>query len=174
MSGPLEAHFLMFARYNRWANGQLYDAAGRLTESGLREDRGAFFGSVLGALNHLVVTDRLWLGRLQGASPRGVRLDEQLYDDLAPLRLARCDLDQRIIDQVSSYDEDGFADDLAYETSSGAPQSEPLGQVLAHVFNHQTHHRGQAHDLICQIAGNAAAPVLDLLAYQRLAGRGLA
>lgn len=161
----------MLALYNRWANGQLYEAAGRLSEDQLREDRGAFFSSVLGTLNHLVVTDRLWLGRLQGVSARGVRLDEILYQDPASLREARLVLDQRIVDQVSSYDEAAFGSVLAYETTSGASQAQPLDQVLAHIFNHQTHHRGQAHDLIGQIAGKAATPILDLLVYQRLTAR---
>jgi len=159
----------MFARYNRWANQQLYQAAGKLTAEALAQDRGAFFKSVLGTLNHLLVVDRMWMGRLNGVSPRVLRLDEILYADLGELREARQQEDQRIILQVFGMEEEQLAASVSYQTSSGAPQTQPLHQVLSHLFNHQTHHRGQAHDLICQLLGASKAPMLDLLIYQRLA-----
>jgi uncharacterized damage-inducible protein DinB len=87
--GPRQEHARMFATYNRWANQRLYAAAAQLTPAALAEDRGAFFGSLLGTLNHLVVTDRLWLSRLEGESPRGTRLDAMPYEDFAALQAAR-------------------------------------------------------------------------------------
>ena len=69
--GFRQEHFCMFALYNCWANERLYGCAAQLTPGALAEDRGAFFGSLLGTLNHLLVTDRLWLSRLEGTSPRG-------------------------------------------------------------------------------------------------------
>ena len=169
MPGPRQEHFQMFARYNRWANQQLYQAAGQLTAEALALDRGAYFKSVLGTLNHLLVADRVWMGRLEGVSARALHLDEILHSDLGELREARQQEDQRIISRVFGLEEEQLAVSLSYQTLSGAPQTQPLHQVLSHLFNHQTHHRGQAHDLICQLLGAAKTPPLDLLIYQRLA-----
>jgi uncharacterized damage-inducible protein DinB len=169
MPDTRQTHFRMFALYNRWANRRLYDAASALPAAELGTDRGAFFRSVLGTLNHLLVTDRLWLGRLEGESARDVRLDAILHEDLAALRTARAAEDQRLIGYVFGLAEEDLAGPLSYATTSGAVQTQPLWQVLAHLFNHQTHHRGQAHDLIGQILGRDRTPVLDLLAYQRSA-----
>ncbi|HEY8612351.1 MAG TPA: DinB family protein [Roseomonas sp.] len=168
-----QEHFRMLARYNRWANERVYDCAAQLTPQALAEDRGAFFGSLLGTLNHLLVTDRLWTSRLEGVSPHGTRLNEILHEDFKELSAARQSQDQAIITFVDGLSEERFAQPLDYATTSGAPQSQPLHQVLAHLFNHQTHHRGQTHHLIGLALGREKTPVLDLLVYQRSAMRGL-
>jgi uncharacterized damage-inducible protein DinB len=165
--GFRQEHFRMFALYNRWANERLYDYAAQLTPAALAEDRGAFFGSLLGTLNHLLVTDRVWLSRLEGVSPRGTRLDEILHEDFGDLRAARRAQDQKIIEFVHDLSEECLADPLAYATTGGVQYRQPRHQVLAHLFNHQTHHRGQAHHLIGLALGRENAPVLGLLAYQR-------
>jgi uncharacterized damage-inducible protein DinB len=165
--GPHQEHVRMFAGYNRWANERLYAAAARLAPAALAEDRGAFFGSLLGTLNHLLVTDRLWLTRLDGESPCGTPLDAILHRDLADLQAARQAEDQRLIGFVGALQEARLAAPLAYATTSGVAYSQPLHQVLAHLFNHQTHHRGQAHHLLGLALGREGTPVLDLLAYQR-------
>jgi uncharacterized damage-inducible protein DinB len=159
----------MMALYNQGANARLYAAAGQITHETLAEDRGAFFGSLLGTLNHLLVTDRLWMARLEGESPRGTRLDEVLHHRFDDLLAARRAQDQKLIDYVHALSEERLATPLNYATSSGAPQSQPLRHVLAHLFNYQTHHRGQAHHLVGLALGREATPVLDLLAYQRSA-----
>src|SRR4051794_26196516 len=166
--GPRQEHFRMLALYNQWANARLYAAAGQVAPEALAEDRGAFFGSLLGTLNHLLVTDRGWMARLEGESPR-MRLDEVLHHDFADLRAARLVQDQKLVEYVHGLSEDRLAARLDYATSSGAPQSQPLHHVLAHLFNHQTHHRGQAHHLVGLALGRDKTPVLDLLAYQRSA-----
>ena len=170
--GCRQEHFRMFALYNRWANERLYGCAAQLTPAALAEHRGAFFGSLLGTLNHLLVTDRLWMSRLQGESPRGTRLNELLHEDFGDLSAARRAQDQRIIALVHDLSEERLAELLEYATTSGVRYSQPVHQVLAHLFNHQTHHRGQAHHLIGLALGREKAPVLDLLAYQRSAGGG--
>ncbi len=167
MPGSLQNHFRQFALYNRWANNTLYDAAARLSAEQLAENRGGFFKSLLGTLNHLVVTDRLWMSRLEGQSPRGTRLDEILHTDMPSLRAARDAENARIVSHVFALSEEQIVAPFAYETTSGAPQTQPLHDILAHLFNHQTHHRGQAHDLFGQIAGQDKVPPLDLLIYQR-------
>ncbi len=99
----------MMARYNQWANGRLYAAAGQIATEALAEDRGAFFGSLLGTLNHLLVTDRLWMARLEGESPRGTRLDEVLHHRFDDLLAARRAQDQKLIDYVHGLSEERLA-----------------------------------------------------------------
>ena len=103
-----------------------------------------------------------------------MRLDEVLHHDFADLRAARLVQDQKLVDHVHGLSEERLAARLDYATSSGAPQSQPLHHVLAHLFNHQTHHRGQAHHLVGLALGREATPVLDLLAYQRSTGAAAA
>ena len=170
--GSRQEHFCMLALYNRWANERVYGCAAQLTPEALAEDRGAFFGSLLGTLNHLLVTDRLWMSRMEGVSPRGTRLNEVLHEDFGELSAARRAQDQKIIAFVDGLGEERLAEPLDYATTSGEPRSQPLYQVLAHLFNHQTHHRGQAHHLIGLSLGRERAPVLDLLAFQRSAATG--
>src|SRR3954462_6856924 len=172
--GPRQEHFRILALYNQWTNARLYAAAGQIAPEVLAEDGGAFFGSLLGTLNHPLVTDRLWFSRLGGESPRGTRLNEVLHHDFTDLRAARVVQDRKLVDYVHGLSEERIAMPLDYFTTSGAPQSQPLHHVLAHLFNHQTHHRGQAHHLVGLALGREATPVLDLLAYQRAAGAAAA
>jgi len=167
-------HFTMFAHYNRWANRRLYAAAGALAQPDFRADRGAFFGSVCGTLNHLLVTDRIWMARF-GIDPMPpYRLDTILFEDLAPLRSARQAEDERLVGWIESLDAAAIGATITYRTlSSPADVTQPLRSALAHLFNHQTHHRGQVHGLLTAIAGRDAAPALDLILFQRETGMGL-
>ena len=104
--GPRQEHFRMLALYNQWANARLYASAEQVAPEVLAEDRGAFFGSLLGTLNHLLVTDRLWMSRLGGESPRGTRLDDVLHHDFADLHAARLAQDQKLVDYVHGLSEE--------------------------------------------------------------------
>lgn len=158
------AYFHDFARYNRWANGRLYDACAKLSDAEYRKDRKAFFGSIHGTLNHLVVGDRIWLGRLDYAEHGIKRLDQILFDDFGELRRAREAEDARLIAWVEACDEAKLASILRYTSmATGQSSSLPVATVLAHVFNHQTHHRGQVHAMLTQT--DVSAPPLDLLYY---------
>jgi len=158
-------HFRTFARYNRWANARLYAAASSLSNREYRADRGAFFGSLHGTLNHLLVGDRIWLARITGEGEAPKRLDEILHDRLDALTAAREREDARLIEMVDGLDGARLAATLHYANMSGKAQATPLAQVLAHLFNHQTHHRGQAHAIITSLG--RAAPELDLIFYLR-------
>lgn len=94
------AHYQMFGHYNAWANGRLYDAAARLSTEQYRADRGAFFKSVHGSLNHLLVTDRIWMRRFTGEGDAPNRLDAILFEALDGLRAAREAEDRRIVSFV--------------------------------------------------------------------------
>ena len=163
----------MMAGYNAWANERVYDAAASLIDSDYRADRGAFFKSVHGTLNHLLVTDRIWMRRFTGTGDAPTRLDAILFDDLSDLRAARRAEDQRIESYVAELDETRLNGLLRYRTISNPTDFEqPLASTLIHFFNHQTHHRGQVHALLTGLTGTA--PSLDLIVFQRQTGIGLA
>jgi uncharacterized damage-inducible protein DinB len=167
----LQHHFRSLANYNRWANLRLYDAAAGLTAAQFAVNRGAFFGSVRGTLNHLLVTDRIWMNRFTGSGPTYDRLDLTLHESFDRLRAAREGEDLRIVDFVHGIAETGFDDVFRYRRVSTPEMFEqPVGPALAHFFNHQTHHRGQAHALLTALVGRA--PELDLLYFQRESGDG--
>jgi uncharacterized damage-inducible protein DinB len=161
------AHYRMFGHYNAWANGRLYDAVSRLTDEQYRADRRAFFKSVHGTLNHLLVTDRVWMHRFTGEGEAPNRLDAILFETFDELRAAREAEDRRIVDYVDGLDDARIAGTIKYRRVSTPEQFEQeLAPALAHWFNHQTHHRGQVHALLTGLVGQA--PELDLLFYQRL------
>jgi uncharacterized damage-inducible protein DinB len=157
--------FTELAQYNRWANARLYEAALELPSQHYNADVGVFFRSLHGTLNHLLVTDRIWLRRLTGVGEELTGLNQILFEDRNALALARADEDDRIIAVVESYDEERIVKPFAYRTTSGQPQRSVAGDVLRHLFNHHAHHRGQAHSCI-SIAGREP-PALDLLGFQR-------
>jgi uncharacterized damage-inducible protein DinB len=170
----MKAHFAMLAGYNRWANRRLYAAAGNLSDADYRANRGAFFGSLHGTLNHLLVADRVWMRRFTGDGPVQTRLDEILFEDLAALERARRNEDDRIAAYIDRLSDADLGRSFTYRTiTQPADVTQPLAPALAHFFNHQTHHRGQAHALVTMAVGNAVMPPLDLILFQRETGIGL-
>lgn len=154
------------AAYNRWANARLFAAALAMPDEDYRRPTGVFFGSLHGTLNHLLVADRIWLKRITGIGEAPARLDAVLFEDRAALTRARLAEDRRILAVVAGLDEAALTRSLAYVTTSGTPQTSALGDILLHLFNHQTHHRGHAH-ACCSILGGTEPPSLDLAAFQR-------
>lgn len=162
----------VMARYNRWMNDKLYAVAEKLTDAERKEDRGAFFGSIHRTLNHLLLADRVWLGRFTGAvlqegemGPGGIRsLDQELYADFAELRRERAKTDDDIDAFVATLTDEKLAGNLRFRRR-GAVNELPLWHAVAHVFNHQTHHRGQVTTLLMQ-AGHDPG-VTDLVAMLR-------
>jgi uncharacterized damage-inducible protein DinB len=162
----MKAHFQMFAAYNQWANAALYGAAKLLPEADYKRDRGAFFKSVHGTLNHILVADRIWMKRFTGEGDAPKRLDAILCEDLQKLSIERAREDQRIVDWISGMDAKGLAGRFTYVAVTDMRTiSQRLAPALAHFFNHQTHHRGQAHALLTGFGLDA--PVLDLVYFQR-------
>ena len=162
------AHYRMFGHYNAWANSRLYDAAARLSYEQYRADRGAFFKSVHGSLNHLLVTDRIWMQRFTGEGDAPNRLDAILFETFDELRAAREAEDRRILSFVEGLDDRRIEGTIKYRRVS-SPEEFEQALAPAHWFNNQTHHRGQVHALLTGLLGQA--PELDLLYFQRLAAR---
>lgn len=162
-------HFRMLADYNRWANRQVYRAAAELSAAELRESRGAFFGSLLATLNHILVADRVWMKRFtrQGDAPSA--LDTILHDDLASLTAARVAEDERIIAWIDGLSDEQIAGNLTYTPLSNPVEiRQKFAPTLAHVFNHQTHHRGQAHATLTALGRPSLT--LDLVYFLRTDG----
>jgi uncharacterized damage-inducible protein DinB len=159
------SYFHRFGRYNAWANRRLYEACAALSPADYRAQRPSFFGSIHATLNHILVGDRVWMGRLEGA-PSGIeRLDQILYEEFADLRAARESEDARILGFVSGLGEDVIAGTLRYRNMAGEAQETPLAWTLAHFFNHQTHHRGQVHGMLS--GTSVQPPPLDLIYFLR-------
>jgi uncharacterized damage-inducible protein DinB len=163
----MKAHFVMMASYNAWANARVFRMAGALAEEIYRKEVGAaYFKNLHGTLNHLLVADRIWMRRLTGSGDQPTRLDAILFDDLRSLHAARLEEDSRILEFVQSLAEPDFEAVLEYQLLNGATQRQRRREVLAHLFNHQTHHRGQAHAILTALGITEPEP-LDLLILQR-------
>ena len=162
----MKQHFMMFAAYNAWANRRLYDAASELTDEEFRRDVGAFFGSLIGTLNHLVAADRIWMKRFTGEGDPPASLGSIIEPDLTKLRALREAEDRRIIDWIGGLSPEAIAGRFTYMTVTDMRTvSQRLSPALDHFFNHQTHHRGQAH-MILTVLGRPSVP-LDLVYFQR-------
>lgn len=157
-------HFRRFADYNKWANTRLFDACAALSDDEYFHSRQAFFGSIHGVLNHMMVGDTIWTSRLNGTSP-AIALNATMYAERAALRRARETMDDDIVAIMAAMTDADMAGAVTYKTTSGEAFAQPRGVILQHFFNHQTHHRGQAHDMLSQTG--VAPPVLDLLYFVR-------
>jgi uncharacterized damage-inducible protein DinB len=169
----MKARYRMFAGYNAWCNERLYDAAAKVSDAAYRADRGIYFKSLHGTLNHLLVGDRIWMKRFTGAGEQPASLDAILYDDFAALRAARRTQDTLISRYIDHLSDDDFIRTIRFRiVVNPATIEQALSPALDHFFNHQTHHRGQAHALLSAILGNDATPSFDLIIYQRETGQG--
>ena len=167
-------HIRLLAQYNEWMNAKVYEAAAQVAPDQLAQDRGAFFGSVLGTLNHIMVGDIIWLKRL-GTHPAGHRslepvrqlerpasLDQIIHRDLGGLREQRGKLDAIIVAWAAELSAADLDHVLEYRNMKGVPMRKLFGSLVLNLFNHQTHHRGQATTLLSQAGLDVG--VTDLLA----------
>ncbi len=163
-------NYQMLAEYNAWANRLLYATVADLTDEELHRDTGAFFGSVFGTLSHLVTADRVWLNRFTGEGPKPKALDERPYDNFADLRNAREEEDARIIRYIASLTQEEAEREFTY-TPLTSPElvTHKLWPALTHMFNHQTHHRGQVHAGLTGMGKQSLS--LDLIYFVRSEGK---
>ena len=140
-----------FARYNRWMNRKLYDCAAKLDDAQRKEDVGAFFKSIHGTLNHLLVADNVWMGRFEGPVFIPKSLAQELHAEFDALRREREAMDVRIIEWMRRLTDDALEGELHYVSiTNPAPRVMPMALAVMHFFNHQTHHRGQLTTLLMQ------------------------
>lgn len=158
----LKSNFELLANYNQWMNKSIYGAASKLSASELVENRGAFFSSIIGTLNHILVGDTIWLKRFanhpaQFKALEYVRdlqppqaLNVVLYTEFERLLNARTKMDIIILEFTHELTDDVLLSSLPYSNTKGEPFTQTLGYLVQHFFNHQTHHRGQVSTLLSQ------------------------
>ncbi len=162
------------AEYNEWMNARLYAAAEKLPAAELGRERGAFFGSIIGTLNHLVVTDTMWLKRFAAhpscpaslesirALPQPVALNQILFAELGGLTARRRVIDAAIKVWAAALTQADLDHVLHYANTKGVKSQKRMSNLVMHFFNHQTHHRGQLTTLLFQAGQDVGAT--DLLA----------
>lgn len=139
------------ARYNEWMNGRVYDASAKLSDEQRKEDMGAFFKSIHGTLNHLLLADRIWMGRFTGRPIAVASLAQELHSGFDELREARTAMDRDINEWARNLIGDVLSGDLSYTSIvNPQPRTYPMWIAVTHFFNHQTHHRGQLTTLLMQ------------------------
>ena len=158
------AYFERMAQYNLWANTRAYGLCAKLPAAELDAPRTAFFPSILRTLNHILVADRIWMSRLLG-SPVAMPLNTVLYENFDELRRARVAEDQAIIEFTNGLTDAEVTADLTYNTVAGDAYTMPRDLILAHMFNHQTHHRGQLSNML--IEAGLGPLEIDLVFFAR-------
>jgi len=180
MAMDLITQFKTMAQYNTWMNRSIYETCGALSDDERKRDLHAFFGSIHRTLNHLLLTDRMQMGRFVGADrmrsfDEGGRrieirtLDQELYADFATLRREREKTDAMIEAWTSTNEitPEFLAREMVYDAMSAAGRYHvPTWIAVTHFFNHQTHHRGQVATLLSQLGRDPG--VTDLMALHRV------
>lgn len=156
----LVQHFQTLARYNTLANRKLYDACAQLSEAERTCTRPAFFKSIHGTLNHIMIGDRIWVTRFEGGTMPSTSLNAILYEGFDELRAARVAQDEHIETFAAGLTDEFLAQSIQYVNNQGRHLDDPANLLVAHFFNHQTHHRGQIHDMLTQT--DIAPPSLDM------------
>ncbi len=152
----------LMSQYNQWMNQKIYQAAQQLGNEASQQDRGAFFGSIFGTLNHIWVADIIWLRRFSqhpqqypslSSLPKlssYTMLDQLVANDIETLNKLRQELDRTIIQWCEEIAPADLEHSLEYSDTKGNLYNKNFGQLIQHFFNHQTHHRGQVSTLINQ------------------------
>jgi uncharacterized damage-inducible protein DinB len=171
----LVQHVQLMAQYNQWMNQKLYDTAASLPEDALRENRGAFFGSIFATLNHLAVADTIWVKRLSvnfptewdledaKQLPQIDALDLTLFEDFDALRNYRNKLDTILLRLSLKAQDKDLVKTVSYLDIKANPHTKQLFSLLMHVFNHQTHHRGQITTMFSQAGVDVGVTDLNAL-----------
>ena len=169
----MKSNFELMAGYNQWMNKSIYEAASTLSAGQLAKNRDAFFGSIMGTLNHILVGDIIWLKRFASheanfetleyirAMQAPKSLDATLFKNLAALAEAREKIDQVIVECTSELNDEVIESALEYSNTNGEVFIKKVGYLIQHFFNHQTHHRGQVSTLLSQ--AGVGIGVTDLL-----------
>jgi uncharacterized damage-inducible protein DinB len=158
------AHAKAMAAYNRKMNVRLYECCASLSDQQRKSDAGAFFKSIHGTLNHLLLGDRVWMGRFTSRPFAVQSLAQELYADFSELHAERVATDNTIVEWAATLTEANLAGDLSYVSrNNSTSQKVPLWFVVTHFFNHQTHHRGQLTTLLSQQGLDVG--VTDLIAF---------
>ena len=143
-------NFHLLANFNTWANKKIISSCKKLDDTEYKKDRKAFFSSIHGTLNHLLVVDRAYISRIEGKNHDLKSLDQILYENLFQLEEARIKEDKRLVDLVNNLSKESINKEIPYKGFETGNQTYTINLVLITLFNHQTHHRGQIHNMLSQ------------------------
>jgi uncharacterized damage-inducible protein DinB len=144
-------YYTVMANYNEWMNQKLYALCAGLPDTERQLDRGAFFKSIHGTLNHILIGDLIWLGRFT-QQPFAGKVSDELYSDFSQLQAERERLDRMIVTWAQNLTPDWLAETLTYTSGiDNKTRTLPHWLLVTHMFNHQTHHRGQLTTLLSQM-----------------------
>ena len=160
-------NLLVMANYNTWVNAQIFEVCRKICDEQYRKDLGTFFGSIHNTLNHILLVDLLYMGRLKGDSIDHIHsLKQVLYDDLESLVNARVEVDRELTEYVQGLSQNDLKRTVRYTRMSGEVCEENVEDILLTLFNHQTHHRGQVHAMLTQSGiEKSEMPDIDLVDY---------
>ncbi len=153
----------LMARYNAWQNDQLLGVLDEMSDEQIRHNRGAFFGSIFETLNHLLWGDTMWLSRFGFCPPADVPGSESVRycPDYPAYKSVRLAMDQQILDWSLAVSDQQIKGMLEWHSvMSGTNLQAPMWECIVHLFNHQTHHRGQVHAMLTQTG--VKGPVTDI------------
>jgi len=153
-------NFQLLANFNTWANTKIFSSCKELDDTEYKKDRGAFFSSIHGTLNHLLVVDRAYISRMEGKVYSLKSLDQILFESLLQLEEARIKEDKRLVDLVNSLSEESIHKEITYKGFETGNTTYTINMILITLFNHQTHHRGQIHNMLSQAGVNP--PQIDI------------
>jgi len=160
-------HVRLMACYNRWQNRSHYAAAGTLSDADRRADLGAFFGSIHATLSHLLWADQQWMNRFAGtgapAAPN-TPASKDMVADWEQLGTQRQAFDEVIVDWAATLDPAWLQGDLTWHSgASGRELTKPKWVLVTHLYNHQTHHRGQVHAMLTRLGAQTDATDLGFM-----------
>nr|WP_314901605.1 DinB family protein [uncultured Deefgea sp.] len=154
----------LMAAYNQWQNEQVYAAALQLSDEQRKADCGAFFKSIHSTLNHILWGDLMWLSRFTGETLVTTLAGEDVYAEFSELHAARIALDARLIEWAKGLDQVWLNEPVTWTSKMyGFTQTIPRWVQVQHLFNHQTHHRGQVGTLLKQYGIDVGITDLPLL-----------
>ncbi len=146
------SYYQLMAEYNCWMNQNIYLVCSEIPDEKRKQDFGAFFKSIHGTLNHLLYGDKAWMGRFTNHPFSVTLIGQELYTDFDVLRTEREAVDQQILEWFKRLDSDWLSQPFEYTSNvDGKRRVLPAWILVTHMFNHQTHHRGQITTLIKQI-----------------------
>ncbi len=148
--------------YNRWANARLLAACEPLTLEQWGRRLGCSWGSVHGLFTHILAAQVIWLARWKGDSPRALRQEAE-FPTFADLEKAWLDAELALIEFINSLNEKSLTDEITYTNTRGETYTYPLGQLMLHLVNHSSRHRGELAAMLTLLS--APHPEDDLLLY---------
>jgi len=155
----------MLTRYTAWANARLFDALAGLPEGEPAAKRATGFGNMLHTLNHAYVIDRIWQAHLEGRVHGFKARNTDTHPPLAELRAAQRRLDEWYMSYADALCEQTHDEIVRFTFVGGGAGAMSRGDILLHVVNHKTYHRGYVADMLYQVP--ARPPTMDLPVFLR-------